>query len=60
MRLSKIKLSGFKSFVDPIIFNFHTNKVRIAVKRQLSRSGQSVYFLNNVRCMRKYITELLL
>jgi len=32
----------------------------IAVKRQLSRNGQSVYFLNNVRCRRKDITYLFL
>jgi len=32
----------------------------IAVKRQLSRSGQSVYFLNNVRYMSKDISCLLL
>ena len=118
MRLSKIKLSGFKSFVDPTTLNFPSNTVgfvgpndcgksniidairwvmgessakqlrssrtrqpvdqasielvfeevnvpqfpdhsEIAVKRQLSRSGQSVYFLNNVRCLRNDITDYL-
>lgn len=129
MRLSKIKLTGFKSFVDPttlpfpsdrvgvvgpngcgksnvidavrwvmgessakqlrgsamsdVIFNgSHTRKPveqasielvfeqvnipqyppdsEIAVKRQLSRDGQSMYFLNGIHCRRKDITELFL
>lgn len=129
MRLSKLKLSGFKSFVDPTTLNFPSNRVgivgpngcgksnvidavrwvmgessakqlrgaamsdvifngtrtrkpidqasielifenvnvpqyppnsEIAVKRQLSRNGQSVYFLNGVRCRRKDITDLFL
>ncbi|MBT4836618.1 MAG: chromosome segregation protein SMC [Methylococcales bacterium] len=30
----------------------------ISVKRQLSRDGQSIYFLNNTRCRRKDITDL--
>ena len=129
MRLSKLKLSGFKSFVDPTTLSFPSDKVgivgpngcgksnvidavrwvmgessakqlrgaamsdvifngsrtrkpidqasielifedvnvpqfpqnsEIAVKRQLSRSGQSVYFLNGVRCRRKDITDLFL
>ncbi len=129
MRLSKLKLTGFKSFVDPTTLSFPSNKVgivgpngcgksnvidavrwvmgessakqlrgaamsdvifngsrtrkaidqasielvfenvnipqypensEIAVKRQLSRNGQSVYFLNNVRCRRKDITDLFL
>ncbi|NJO15531.1 MAG: chromosome segregation protein SMC [Thioploca sp.] len=32
----------------------------IAVKRQLSRDGQSIYFINGVRCRRKDITDLFL
>jgi len=129
MRLSKLKLTGFKSFVDPTTLEFPSNKVgivgpngcgksnvidavrwvmgessakqlrgaamsdvifngsrtrkaidqasielvfenvnvpqypqhsEIAVKRQLSRNGQSVYFLNSVRCRRKDITDLFL
>lgn len=129
MRLSKIKLSGFKSFVDPTTLLFPSNKVgivgpngcgksnvidavrwvmgessakqlrgaamsdvifngsrtrkqidqasielvfedvdvpqypqdsEIAVKRQLSRKGQSTYLLNNARCRRKDITDLFL
>ncbi|KHD08730.1 hypothetical protein PN36_05925 [Candidatus Thiomargarita nelsonii] len=129
MRLSKLKLTGFKSFVDPTTLSFPSNKVgivgpngcgksnvidavrwvmgessakqlrgaamsdvifngsrtrkaidqasielvfenvnipqypdnsEIAVKRQLSRNGQSVYFLNGVRCRRKDITDLFL
>jgi chromosome segregation protein len=129
MRLSKLKLTGFKSFVDLTTLSFPSNKVgivgpngcgksnvidavrwvmgessakqlrgaamsdvifngsrtrkqidqasielvfenvnvpqypqhsEIAVKRQLSRNGQSVYFLNGVRCRRKDITDLFL
>jgi len=129
MRLSKLKLTGFKSFVDPTTLSFPSNQVgivgpngcgksnvidavrwvmgessakqlrgaamsdvifngsrtrkaidqasielvfenvnvpqypehsEIAVKRQLSRNGQSVYFLNGVRCRRKDITDLFL
>jgi len=132
MRLEKIKLSGFKSFVDPttvvfpsslvgivgpngcgksnvidavrwvmgessakmlrgesmedVIFNGSTSRKpvgtatielifdnsagraggqyaqygQISVKRQVSRDGQSQYFLNNVRCRRKDITDLFL
>ena len=129
MRLSKIKLTGFKSFVDSTTLSFPSDKIgivgpngcgksnvidavrwvmgessakqlrgaamndvifngsrtrkpieqasielifeqvnvpqfpqnsEIAVKRQLSRHGQSVYFLNGVRCRRKDITELFL
>ncbi|MEN8174700.1 MAG: chromosome segregation protein SMC [Pseudomonadota bacterium] len=33
---------------------------QISVKRQVSRDGQSTYFLNNVRCRRKDITDLFL
>jgi len=132
MRLEKIKLSGFKSFVDPttvhltsnligivgpngcgksniidavrwvmgessakhlrgghmadVIFNgsatrqpvshasvelfFDNNEgvlggayaqySSISVKRQLNRDGQSVYFLNNLRCRRRDIVEIFL
>lgn len=132
MRLNKIKLSGFKSFVDPttillpsnlvgvvgpngcgksnvidairwvmgessaknlrgdsmtdVIFNGSANRKpvgaasielyfdnadgtiggqyasygEIAVRRTVSRDGQSQYFLNNVRCRRKDITSLFL
>ena len=132
MRLEKIKLAGFKSFVDPttvtfpsnlvgvigpngcgksnvidavrwvmgessakmlrgesmedVIFNGSTSRkpvgtatiellfdnsegraggqyaryAQISVKRQVSRDGQSHYYLNNVRCRRKDITDLFL
>ena len=129
MRLNKLKLAGFKSFVEPTTLSFPSDKVgivgpngcgksniidavrwvmgessakqlrgaamsdvifngsrtrkpidqasielvfgsvnvpqyppnsEIAVKRQLSRNGQSVYFLNSVRCRRKDITDLFL
>jgi len=132
MRLSKIKLSGFKSFVDPttimlpsnlvgvvgpngcgksnvidairwvmgessaknlrgdhmtdVIFNGSSNRKpigaasielyfdnadgaiggqyarygEVAVRRTVTRDGQSQYFLNNVRCRRKDITSIFL
>jgi len=132
MRLSKIKLSGFKSFVDPttiilpsnlvgvvgpngcgksnvidavrwvmgessaknlrgesmadVIFNGSANRKpigaasielvfdnadgtiggqfanygEVAVRRTVTRDGQSQYFLNNVRCRRKDITHIFL
>ena len=132
MRLEKIKLSGFKSFVDPTTVLFPSNLVgivgpngcgksnvidavrwvmgessaktlrgesmadvifngsssrkpvgtatielvfdnsdggvggqyaqysQISVKRQVSRDGQSTYFLNGVRCRRRDITDLFL
>src|SRR3569623_1405330 len=132
MRLKKIKLSGFKSFVDPttvplpsnlvgivgpngcgkstvidavrwvkgessaknlrgasmadVIFTGSTGRkpvghafvelvvdnsdgglggqyaayAEIAVKRQVSRDGQSIYFLNGTRCRRKDITDIFL
>ena len=132
MRLSKLKLSGFKSFVDPttvlfpsslagvvgpngcgksnvidavrwvmgessakhlrgdsmadVIFNGSTarkpvaqasvelvfdnsdgglggqyaNYSEIALRRQVSRDGQSAYFLNNARCRRRDITDIFL
>jgi len=132
MRLEKIKLAGFKSFVDPttvqlpsnlagvvgpngcgksnvidavrwvmgessakmlrgesmsdVIFNGSTSRKpvgtasielvfdnsdgsaggeyagfsQIAVKRQVSRDGQSVYFLNGLRCRRRDIQDLFL
>ncbi|PLY12043.1 MAG: chromosome segregation protein SMC [Sedimenticola sp.] len=132
MRLEKIKLAGFKSFVDPTTVHFPSNLVgvvgpngcgksntidavrwvmgetsakmlrgesmadvifngsnsskpvgtatielvfdnsdgsaggqyaqynTISVKRQVSRDGQSSYFMNNVRCRRRDITDLFL
>ncbi|MBF0217985.1 MAG: chromosome segregation protein SMC [Gammaproteobacteria bacterium] len=132
MRLSKIKLAGFKSFVDPttvpfpsnltgvvgpngcgksniidavrwvmgessaknlrgdsmadVIFNGSTSRkpvgvanieltfdnsdgsyggqyanfAEISIKRQVSRDGQSQYFLNNSRCRRRDITDIFL
>jgi len=132
MRLSKLKLSGFKSFVDPttvlfpssltgvvgpngcgksnvidavrwvmgessakhlrgdsmadVIFNGSTarkpvaqasvelifdnaegavggqyaNYNEIAIRRQVSRDGQSTYFLNGTRCRRRDITDIFL
>lgn len=132
MRLSRIKLAGFKSFVDPTTFHLPSNLVgivgpngcgksnvidavrwvmgemsakhlrgdsmadvifngsasrkpvgsasielffdnsdgsiggqyaqygEISLRRTLSRDGSSSYFLNNVRCRRKDITELFL
>jgi len=129
MRLSKLKLIGFKSFIDPTTLSFPSERVgvvgpngcgksnvidavrwvmgessakqlrgsamsdvifngsrtrkaidqasielvfedvnvpqypehsEIAVKRQISRKGQSTYFLNNVKCRRKDITDLFL
>ncbi|HIG08089.1 MAG TPA: chromosome segregation protein SMC [Methylococcaceae bacterium] len=132
MRLEKIKLSGFKSFVDPttvhltsnligivgpngcgksniidavrwvmgessakhlrggsmvdVIFNgsatrqpvshasvelffdnhdgelggVYAQYAQISVKRQLNREGQSVYFLNNLRCRRRDIVDIFL
>lgn len=132
MRLEKIKLSGFKSFVDPTTLSFNSDLVgivgpngcgksnvidavrwvlgessakhlrgdqmadvifngsttrkpvgqafvellfdnsdgtitgefaayrQIALKRQVNREGQSVYFLNGTRCRRKDITDLFL
>ncbi len=132
MRLEKIKLAGFKSFVDPTTVHFPSNLVgivgpngcgksnvidavrwvmgessakmlrgesmadvifngsstrkpvgmasielifdnsdggaggqyaqysQISVKRQVSRDGQSQYFLNGVRCRRRDITDLFL
>src|SRR5210317_2497253 len=132
MRLTRIKLSGFKSFVDPttfqlpsrlvgivgpngcgksnvidavrwvmgessakmlrgesmadVIFNGSSSRKpvgtatielvfdnadggaggqyaqysQISVKRQVSRDGQSIYYLNGVRCRRRDITDLFL
>jgi len=132
MRLEKIKLAGFKSFVDPTTVHFPSNLVgivgpngcgksnvidavrwvmgessakmlrgesmadvifngsssrkpvgtasielifdnadgsaggqyaqysQISVKRQVTRDGQSLYFLNGVRCRRRDITDLFL
>jgi len=132
MRLDKIKLAGFKSFVDPTTVTFPSQRIgvvgpngcgksnvidavrwvmgessakhlrgdsltdvifngsrerkpvghatielvfdnkdgtlggqyaqynEISVKRQLSRDGQSVYFLNGTRCRRRDITDIFL
>lgn len=132
MRLTKIKLAGFKSFVDPTTINMPSNLIgivgpngcgksniidavrwvmgessakqlrgesmadvifngsssrkpvghatielvfdnsdgglggqyasyaEIAIKRQVSRDGQSVYFLNGTRCRRRDITDIFL
>ncbi len=129
MRLKQIRLSGFKSFVDPTVMSFPSNRVgvlgpngcgksnvidavrwvmgessaktlrgssmadvifngstarnpadsaevelvfsevnipqypdaeEIAVKRRLSRDGQSQYFINGIRCRRKDITDIFL
>ncbi len=38
----------------------YSQYAEISVKRSLSRDGQSEYFLNNVRCRRKDITEIFL
>ncbi|MDM8569814.1 AAA family ATPase, partial [Thiotrichales bacterium HSG1] len=38
----------------------YPNQSEIAVKRQISRKGQSTYFINNVKCRRKDITDLFL
>ncbi|HEC84290.1 MAG TPA: chromosome segregation protein SMC [Thioploca sp.] len=129
MRLSKLKLTGFKSFVDPTTLSFPSDRVgvvgpngcgksnvidavrwvmgessakqlrgasmsdvifngsrtrqaidqasielvfedvnipqypehsEIAIKRQITRKGQSTYFLNGARCRRKDITNIFL
>jgi chromosome segregation protein len=129
MRLSKLKLTGFKSFVDPTTLSFPSDRVgvvgpngcgksnvidavrwvmgessakqlrgaamsdvifngsrtrqaidqasielvfedvnipqypehsEIAIKRQITRKGQSSYFLNDARCRRKDITDIFL
>ena len=132
MRLSKLKLSGFKSFVDPTVVHFpssltgvvgpngcgksnvidavrwvmgetsakhlrgdsmadvifngstarkpvaqasvelvfentegaiggqYANYNEIAIRRQVSRDGQSAYFLNGARCRRRDITDIFL
>jgi len=38
----------------------YANYNEIAVKRQVSRDGQSVYFLNGTRCRRRDITDIFL
>ncbi len=38
----------------------YANFSEIAVKRQMSRDGQSVYFLNNTKCRRRDITDIFL
>jgi len=106
MRLSKIKLAGFKSFVDPttlqlssnltgivgpngcgnVIFSGSSSRkpvgaasvelvfdnsegkldgqyaayAEIALKRQVTRDGQSQYFLNGTKCRRRDITDIFL
>ena len=132
MRLSKIKLAGFKSFVDPTVVDFPSNLVavvgpngcgksniidavrwvmgessakylrgesmtdvifngsshrkpvgkasielvfdnsdgslsgeyshytEVAIKREVTRKGQSNYFLNSTRCRRRDITDIFL
>ena len=49
----------FDNQEDPIGGEF-ANYNTLSVKRQVSRDGQSVYLLNNVRCRRKDITDLFL
>ncbi len=111
MRLKHIKLSGFKSFVDPTSVSFPANLVgvvgpngcgksnvidavrwvmgessaktlrgdsmadvifngstarkpvgygEIAIRRELSRDGQSLYYINKTRCRRRDITDIFL
>src|SRR5690625_7483157 len=36
----------------------YANYAEISVKRQVTRDGQSVYWLNGTRCRRKDITDL--
>ncbi|MDM8565787.1 chromosome segregation protein SMC [Candidatus Halobeggiatoa sp. HSG11] len=38
----------------------YPNQSEIAVKRQISRKGQSTYFINSIKCRRKDITDLFL
>ncbi|MGE0371694.1 MAG: chromosome segregation protein SMC [Gammaproteobacteria bacterium] len=38
----------------------YANYNEISIKRELSRDGQSVYFLNNTRCRRRDITDVFL
>lgn len=38
----------------------YASYAEIAVKRQVSRDGQSIYFLNGTRCRRKDITDIFL
>ncbi len=45
---------------DGLIGGEYANYGEIAVKRSVSRDGQSQYFLNGVRCRRRDITDLFL
>ncbi|MCB1800880.1 MAG: chromosome segregation protein SMC [Gammaproteobacteria bacterium] len=45
---------------DGTVGGQHANYSEISVKRQVTRDGQSVYFLNGVRCRRRDITDLFL
>src|SRR5580700_8751287 len=36
----------------------YANYAEIAIKRQVSRDGQSIYFLNGQRCRRRDITDI--
>ncbi|MCB1735043.1 MAG: chromosome segregation protein SMC [Gammaproteobacteria bacterium] len=38
----------------------YANYAEISIKRQVSRDGQSAYFLNNTRCRRRDITDVFL
>ena len=38
----------------------YANFAEISVKRQISRDGQSLYFLNSARCRRRDITDIFL
>jgi chromosome segregation protein len=49
MRLSKIKLSGFKSFVDPTTLNLPSNKVGIVGPNNYGKSNiiDAISWANN-------------
>jgi chromosome segregation protein len=49
MRLSKIKLSGFKSFVDPTTLNFPSNTVGIVGPNGCGKSNiiDAISWANN-------------
>ena len=46
-------------FTEVNLSNYPPNS-EISVKRELGRNGQSQYFLNNIKCRRKDITDLFL